>query len=86
MSIQAKVEQTVPEKTEAIKRQLTAYLQICRVIGDAIRELGEVPSGELYAQVMQHVDLNTYEHVIATLIRSDVVTKTSHLLKWVGTK
>lgn len=64
--------------------QVQAAFQATLAIAEAIRELGEVPNGELYAQVMSKLDLDTYQHIISTLKRSGLVTETANLLKWVG--
>lgn len=63
--------------------QIKAALAITRAIADAIRELGSIPSGELYARVMGHMSLENYEKVIATLIGAGLVRRdNSHMLTW----
>lgn len=67
--------------------QVDAALAVMKAVADAIRDLGEVPSGELYARVMQHMDLRTYDRIIDRLIGAGLVQRTgSHLLRWVGPK
>ena len=54
-------------------------------LGDSIRDLGEVPSGHLYAMVMNHLDLEGYQAVIDVLKRrGDVKEDGSHMLRWTG--
>lgn len=53
-------------------------------IAEAIRELGEVPSGHLYAQLMTRMDLRTYQRIIETLKGAGLVSETAHLLRWTG--
>lgn len=60
-----------------------AALEVTMLIADAIRELGSVPSGHLYASVMGHLDLETYNKVIEVLVSAGVVKVESHLLTWV---
>jgi hypothetical protein len=55
---------------------------LVKIIGDAIESLGEIPSGHLYAQVMNIIPLSEYNEVIAILKESGKVTETNHLLKW----
>jgi hypothetical protein len=55
-----------------------------RVVADAIKELGSVPSGHLYAGLMGHMDLRTYNAVIKFLTEEGLVTQSNHLLTWVG--
>lgn len=67
------------------EQQVKAALAMCQAMAEAIRDLGSVPSGHLYAQVMGHMDLPTYDRIIDTLIRTGLVRKdASHLLTWVG--
>lgn len=64
--------------------QTKAALQTILAVGDAIRDLGEVPSGHLYARLMGHMDLRTYEAIVASLKGAGVVEERNHLLRWVG--
>jgi hypothetical protein len=68
------------------REQTTAALMACKTFADAIRELGSVPSGHLYANVIGHMDLPTYERIIETLKRAGLVAEKNHLLTWVGPK
>ena len=61
-----------------------AALAILRAVADAIRELGEVPSGHLYAHLMSKLSLEQYEQVIGVLKQAGLITESSHLLTWVG--
>ena len=53
-------------------------------VGDAIRELSEVSSGELYANLMGKLTFHQYEQVIHILVDSKMITNHGHLLRWVG--
>lgn len=66
------------------KRNVDAALNIARALADTIRDLGSVPSGHLYAQVMGHLDIHTYEAAIGALKRAGLVTEKNHELTWVG--
>jgi len=55
---------------------------LVKIIGDAIESLGEIPSGHLYAQVMNVISLTEYNEVIAILKESGKVTERNYLLKW----
>lgn len=57
-----------------------------RAVADAIRELGSTPSGVLYSVVMPHMDLPTYERIIALLKDAGLVEEEMHVLTWVGPK
>lgn len=60
-------------------------LRLVLLVAQTIQELGSIPSGHLYARLMGHIDLETYQSVIATLVRSGLVREhPSHLLQWVG--
>ena len=67
------------------KEQIKAAFEMTAAVAEAIRELGSVPSGELYARLMPHLDFPTYEKLIATLKGAGLVAEDkSHLLRWVG--
>lgn len=72
------------KRKEKTVTQVEAYIELHKVIAEAIREAGEIPSGHLYAQVMGHMTLATYERIVETLIGAKLITRSSHLLKWVG--
>ena len=62
-----------------------AAVRVAHAIAETIRELGEVPSGHLYARVMGVMDLRQYEQVIGLLIDARLVERApSHLLRWIG--
>lgn len=62
-------------------------LAIIEAIAEAIRDLGNVPSGHLYAQLCGAVTLNQYEGIISILIDAGLVRRaSSHLLTWIGPK
>ena len=63
--------------------ELKAAVGILTAVADAIRELGEVPSGHLYAHLISKLSLEQYEQVIATLKQAGLITESNHLLKWV---
>ena len=63
--------------------EVKAAVGILTAVADAIRELGEVPSGHLYAHLMSKLSLEQYEQVIATLKQAGLITESNHLLSWV---
>jgi hypothetical protein len=60
-------------------------LELLRALAEAIRELGSVPSGELYARVMNHLTLEQYQAIIDTLKRAGLVCEENNLLLWNNT-
>jgi len=80
-------ESNIPEATdttgEDIRRQMEAALNAIHAIAETIRELDEVPSGELYARLMGKIELHDYEQIISTWKRTGLVTETpAGLLRW----
>jgi len=62
-----------------------AVVRIAHAVAEAIRELGQVPSGHLYARLMGVMELHQFEQVIDLLIDARLVERDrSHLLRWVG--
>ena len=60
-------------------------VRIAHVVAETIRDLGEVPSGHLYARLMGVMELHQYEQVIDLLIGAQLIERTpAHLLRWIG--
>ena len=64
--------------------QEKAAMAIVLAVGEAIKELGSVPNGHLYARLMGQMNLETYNKVIALLVKVGAVKNENHLLTWVG--
>jgi hypothetical protein len=63
-----------------------AAFTLVSAVGDAIRELGSVPNGELYTRVMPHMSMETYTRIIDTLKGATLVDERNHVLRWIGPK
>lgn len=64
-------------------------IQFFLAIGDCVRDLGEVPSGHLYACLLSMPSLSSmtagqYQQVIDALNGAGLVSEKNHLLTWVG--
>jgi hypothetical protein len=67
--------------------EIRAGVQAVLVVSEAIRELGEVPSGHLYAQLMPAgISLETFGRIVGILRNAGLVEERGHLLRWVGPK
>jgi hypothetical protein len=67
------------------QKQIEATKQVLDVLAATIKELGEVPSGHLYAQLMEHLNLDLYLFLIGILKKAALVEETGdHLLYWIG--
>ncbi len=71
-------------KATVTKADLRAAIEIMRTVAEAIREVGEIPSCHLYAQLMGHMSLDTYRRVIFALTQAGLVSERNHLLRWIG--
>lgn len=73
------------ESIDRQKKQAKAAVLAASAIAEAVRDLGTIPSGHLYAQVCGMMGLEYYEGVIAMLVRTGLVKRDgSHLLTWTG--
>ena len=56
---------------------------LVRTIYAAIAESGDngIPSGHLYAAVMNMMDLDQYNRIIDAMLDHQLITRTNHLLK-----
>lgn len=69
------------------KGEIQATVSVIAILGEAIRELGEVPAGVLYAHIMPampSLSATTFNQLIDALVRAKLVNRSSHLLTWVG--
>lgn len=62
---------------------LKAYLAALQTIVEAVAATGDqgIPSGQLYAHMMDKVNLAAFESLIDKAVSSGCLTKTGHLLK-----
>jgi hypothetical protein len=73
--------------TPASNNEKVAALKIGLAVAESIRELGEVPSGHLYAPLMGRLSLSAYESIIGVLKNAHLVAESpAHLLTWTGPK
>ncbi len=66
------------------KEQVSAAIRTTQAVAEAIRELKEVPSGQLYSRLMSVLSLSQYNQIIDVLKKAGVVSESNHLLKWIG--
>jgi hypothetical protein len=65
----------------------SAAKQLIVIMGETIRDCGEVPSGHLYAQVMHLINLESYNMVIEILEKMHCIkVGRNHLITWIGPK
>ncbi len=53
-------------------------------VAETIREARTVPSGHLYAMLMDRLTIDGYRSIIATLKGAGLVSESSNLLTWIG--
>lgn len=68
----------------ATKNQMVSAVQAAGALAEAVRELGSVPSGHLYARVCGQMDMQTYSAIIGLLKRAGLVAEANHVLSWSG--
>lgn len=70
------------EEKNVTTNQLQAGFAALQALAEAIRELKQIPSGHLYARVMNYMDINAYEKAISLLCNSGVIRQDGDVLKW----
>lgn len=68
------------------KKQIDAAVNGIKAIAECIREAKEIPSGHLYAMIMSHCSLESYNYAISTLKKAGLVQEKHHLLRWIEPK
>ena len=67
------------------KHDVLSAIELVRIVAVSISEVGEIPSGHLYAQLMDVMDLRCFERVVTMLVDARLVEREpSHLLRWIG--
>jgi hypothetical protein len=70
----------------ATREQIQAIFDVMLAITEVIRAAGEIPSGVLYARLMDKIDIHTYNAILSRIKGSGLVVEKNHLLTWVGPK
>lgn len=70
---------TDPGAFERVKPILDAVQDIIEAAGPS-----GIPSGHLYAMLMGHMDLQTYQSMVGLMVRAGGVTQTNHVLRMVS--
>lgn len=70
--------------TGVTKEQVKAAVSVVLVLSETIRELKQVVSGTLYAQVMGQMTFEQYSSAIGLLKRAKLVSEENHVLRWIG--
>jgi hypothetical protein len=66
-------------------QDLQAGLTLLHAVAETIREVGEVPSGTIYAALTGRVTLEAYEKMLRILQGAGLIAvDDTHLLRWVG--
>lgn len=73
-------------KASVTKEQVIAAVNAVRALAETIREVGSVPSGVLYAQVMEYFSFDSYSWAIDLIKKTGLVTESNNVLTWVGPK
>lgn len=66
------------------KQQIVACVETVKALAEAIRELGTVSDGTLYASLMGQMSLDHYQYFIGVLVDAGIVTNYNHQLVWKG--
>lgn len=73
------------ETTGTKVNEISAAIQLLKAVADTVREVGEAPSGAIYAALMEAgISLATYQACVDTLKRAKLVEESNHLLTWIG--
>lgn len=65
-------------------QEVQAVIETVKAVNDAIKELGTIPSGLLYAHLMGVMDIHTYNRIIELLQRAGTIKVRNHLITYCG--
>lgn len=66
------------------KEEVVAAITTVVALGEAIRDLKEVPSGHLYATVCGRMSLESYQAAIRMLTKAGLIKVENHLITYIG--
>jgi hypothetical protein len=65
--------------------ELKNGISILTAVAEAIRELGEIPSGTLYALLVGRVTKEGYDRMLVTLTNAGLIeVQPNFMIRWVG--
>jgi len=65
------------------KEKVAAAINMVKAVADAIKDLGRVPSGTLYAALMPSgIAIDEYNGIIGILKRASIIREEYHELVW----
>jgi len=64
--------------------QKKAVIEITAVFAKIIQLHGRIPSGELYARVMDKINLQNYQFILDVLVEMKMIKIVAHELIWIG--
>jgi len=70
--------------TKMTTEQAHKLIEFMGAIASLIKEVKEIPSGHLYAQLMGKMSLDQYQNMIATLQNAGLVSLKNDLLTYIG--
>lgn len=69
---------------DVTREQIIAAIKITMAVAEAIKALGSVPSGELYARLMDRMSIDQYNMIIGNIERAGMISVKNHLITWIG--
>ncbi|MGH9876165.1 MAG: hypothetical protein ACRD5H_00875 [Nitrososphaerales archaeon] len=66
------------------KAQMSVAMMVVQAMAEAIREVGSIPEGTLYAVMMNFVNLEGFKSAANALVNAKVVRRENCLLTWIA--
>jgi hypothetical protein len=74
-------------RSEVTAEQRKAGLQVVMAVAETVREVGECPSGTVYAALVGRVTFEGYQKILGILQNAGLVSVgKDHMLRWTGPK
>jgi len=64
------------------KEQAMKLVEVMGAVASVIKEVGSIPSGHLYAQLMGKMSFETYQDMIETMERLNVISVKNNLITY----
>lgn len=68
----------------ATSEQIADSVSMISALSESIRQAGRIPSGHLYAMVIDRLSIEHYERLITVIKRAGLVVEVANELRWIG--
>lgn len=75
----------VSKDAAGVHDQIASAVLVVAAVAEVVRQVGSIPSGNVYANLCGMITLPQYESILTTLKNAELISESpAHLLTWIG--